>query len=52
MTKEELQEENKLLRKILLQREKDIDEMLIENKENRKYKELYWNSRARQDEGE
>lgn len=52
MTKEELEEENKMLRKILLQREKDINELLVENKESAKYREWYWNSRARQDEGE
>ena len=49
MTIEELQEENKLLRKLLLERNKHLKEIL---KENAKYKKLYWDNRARQDEGE
>lgn len=52
MTREELQEENKMLRKILIQRERDMNELLAENKESAKYREWYWEHRARQDEGE
>ena len=49
MTIEELQEENKLLRKLLLEMRKNCDECMNENK---KYREWYWQNRARQDEGE
>ena len=49
MTREELEEENKILRKWLLERDKHLEETL---KENAKYKKMYWNNRARQDEGE
>lgn len=56
MTREELEEENRLLRKELLRMRKNCDELMAENehlkKVYREYKELYWNNRARQDEGE
>ena len=49
MTIEEFQEENKLLRKELLRMRKNCDECM---KENKRYREMYWQNRARQDEGE
>lgn len=49
MTIEELQEENKMLRKLMLERDKYLEEIL---KENAKYKNLYWEHRAEMDKGE
>ena len=49
MTNEELQEENRLLRKLMLERDKYLEEIL---KENAMYKKLYWDHRAKMDEGE
>ena len=49
MTIEELQEENKMLRKLMLERDKHLEEIL---KENAKYKKMYWDHRAKMDEGE
>ena len=52
MTLDELQEENKMLRKILIQKERDMNELLAENKEYSKYREWYWKHRAEMDKGE
>lgn len=52
MTREDFEEENKLLRELLLQSNRDRDELMTENKALLKYKELYWHHRAKMDEGE
>ena len=49
MTNEELQEENRLLRKLMIERDKHLEEIL---KENAKYKKMYWDHRAKMDEYE